>query len=95
MAIPTEPIGSIPRPPALLDAIAASDPALDALYEDAIRDTVERFEATGSTVPSCRVIAYQVVPQITAQTATPRMARTPADGRRRSKRVKTNSLTAI
>ena len=53
--IPTEPIGSIPRPPELLDAIAATDgadPALDELYEHAIRDTIERFEATGSPVIS-------------------------------------------
>src|SRR5687767_12350919 len=54
MAIPTEPIGSIPRPPELLEAIAeASDPhdsKLDALYEEAIRDTIARFEATGSPV---------------------------------------------
>ena len=53
--IPTEPIGSIPRPPELLSAIAAtdgSDPALDPLYEHAIRDTIEQFEATGSPVIS-------------------------------------------
>ena len=53
MAIPTEPIGSIPRPPELMAAIAsmdAGDPALDALSDAAIRDTVERFEATGSPV---------------------------------------------
>ncbi len=51
--IPTEPIGSIPRPLRLIEAIAATDgldPGLDALYEDAIRDTIERFEATGSPV---------------------------------------------
>ena len=52
--IPTEPIGSIPRLPALADAITASgipdDPSLDSLYDDAIRDTVECFEATGSPV---------------------------------------------
>ncbi len=51
--IPTEPVGSIPRPIALLDAVEALGPengALDALYEDAIRDTIERFEATGSPV---------------------------------------------
>jgi 5-methyltetrahydropteroyltriglutamate--homocysteine methyltransferase len=52
--IPTEPIGSIPRPPALLEAIAARgsafDPALDPLYEEAVRDTIRRFEATGSPV---------------------------------------------
>ena len=53
IAIPTEPIGSIPRPLALLDALAthdADDPALDPLYEAAVRDTIERFEATGSPV---------------------------------------------
>src|SRR5687767_13238973 len=53
MAIPTEPIGSIPRPPDLLDALATrdgSDPALDPLYDAAIRDTIERFEATGSPI---------------------------------------------
>jgi 5-methyltetrahydropteroyltriglutamate--homocysteine methyltransferase len=54
MIIPTEPIGSIPRPPRLIEAIAVAgnhtDPGLDLLYEDAIRDTVERFEATGSPV---------------------------------------------
>jgi len=55
MPLPTEPIGSIPRPSALLDALAASDgsdPALEALYEAAIKDTIERFEATGSPVIS-------------------------------------------
>ncbi|HEX4025180.1 MAG TPA: cobalamin-independent methionine synthase II family protein [Steroidobacteraceae bacterium] len=54
MPIPTEPIGSIPRPPWLLEAIAelgdGTDPRLDAQYERAVRDTIERFEATGSPV---------------------------------------------
>jgi 5-methyltetrahydropteroyltriglutamate--homocysteine methyltransferase len=53
MTIPTEPIGSIPRPPSLIEAIATrdgTDPALEPLYEEAIRDTIERFEATGSPV---------------------------------------------
>jgi 5-methyltetrahydropteroyltriglutamate--homocysteine methyltransferase len=54
MRIPTEPIGSIPRAPRLIEAIAAAgdhaDPKLDPLYETAIRDTIERFEATGSPV---------------------------------------------
>jgi 5-methyltetrahydropteroyltriglutamate--homocysteine methyltransferase len=51
--IPTEPIGSIPRPIPLIEAVAAgsiSDPALDPQYEAAVRDTIERFEATGSPV---------------------------------------------
>jgi 5-methyltetrahydropteroyltriglutamate--homocysteine methyltransferase len=53
MTIPTEPIGSIPRPPQLLAELArreGTDPALDPLYDEAIRDTVVRFEATGSPV---------------------------------------------
>lgn len=53
MSIPTEPIGSIPRPLRLIEALAQSDggdPNLHPLYEEAIRDTVARFEATGSPV---------------------------------------------
>ncbi|MDN5935221.1 MAG: 5-methyltetrahydropteroyltriglutamate--homocysteine methyltransferase [Nitrosospira sp.] len=53
MTIPTEPIGSIPRPAKLIEALANRDhmdPKLDSLYELAIRDTIERFEATGSPV---------------------------------------------
>jgi 5-methyltetrahydropteroyltriglutamate--homocysteine methyltransferase len=53
MTIPTEPIGSIPRPLRLVEALATTDgtdPNLDPLYEEAIRDTIERFEATGSPV---------------------------------------------
>jgi 5-methyltetrahydropteroyltriglutamate--homocysteine methyltransferase len=52
MAIPTEPIGSIPRPRALIDAIenhgGGIDPRLEAAYDDAVRDTVARSEETGS-----------------------------------------------
>ena len=54
MDIPTEPVGSIPRPLALLEAIKlygdGTDPRLDPLYDQAIRDTIEKFEATGSPV---------------------------------------------
>ncbi|MEO8163764.1 MAG: cobalamin-independent methionine synthase II family protein [Betaproteobacteria bacterium] len=54
MYIPTEPIGSIPRPLSLVEAIDRQGDndasALEPLYEDAIRDTVARFEATGSPV---------------------------------------------
>lgn len=54
MSIPTEPIGSIPRPLQLIDAVKAlgdhADPSLDPLYEEAVRDTIARFEATGSPV---------------------------------------------
>jgi len=53
MGIPTEPIGSIPRPLKLIEALAGrdgTDPNLDPLYDEAIRDTIARFEATGSPV---------------------------------------------
>ena len=53
MNIPTEPIGSIPRPAALLAALErtdSDDASLEPLYEAAIRDTIERFEATGSPI---------------------------------------------
>ena len=51
--IPTEPIGSIPRPVELIERVSrgdSEDPNLAPLYEDAVRDTIERFEATGSPV---------------------------------------------
>ncbi|HVR09583.1 MAG TPA: cobalamin-independent methionine synthase II family protein [Thermoanaerobaculia bacterium] len=51
--MPTEPIGSIPRPLELLEAVAAAggdDLSLEPLYEEAVRDTIARFEATGSPV---------------------------------------------
>ena len=56
MTLPTEPIGSIPRPQALqagMQAAAAgklSQEELDALFDDAVDDTLRRFEETGSTV---------------------------------------------
>src|SRR6266478_5701763 len=53
ISIPTEPIGSIPRPVDLIGRVAkgnGEDPDLASLYEAAIRDTIERFEATGSPV---------------------------------------------
>ena len=56
MMIPTQPIGSIPRPPAVIQGIQAfsagkiSRGELDSLYDAAVRDTIERFEATGSPV---------------------------------------------
>lgn len=54
MTIPTEPIGSIPRPIKLIKAIADAgdyaDPKLDPLYTEAIQDTIQQFEATGSPV---------------------------------------------
>lgn len=56
MTLPTEPIGSIPRPQALVDGMEAAAagrlPAegLEALFDDAVRDTLRRFEATGSPV---------------------------------------------
>jgi 5-methyltetrahydropteroyltriglutamate--homocysteine methyltransferase len=56
MTLPTEPIGSIPRPQALLDGMEAaaagrlSAEGLEVLFDDAVRDTLRRFEATGSPV---------------------------------------------
>jgi methionine synthase II (cobalamin-independent) len=53
---PTEPIGSIPRPSELIEGVRAlaagtvSRAELDGLYEEAVRDTIARFEATGSPV---------------------------------------------
>ena len=51
--IPTEPIGSIPRPLPLIDAVqrdGGDGPALEPLYEAAVRETVAQLEATGSPV---------------------------------------------
>lgn len=52
MPIPTEPIGSIPRPGELIDAVRAGSAPdeLDRLYQQALSDTIERLEATGSPV---------------------------------------------
>ena len=56
MSIPTEPIGSIPRSPELLQSIQAhivgrvSVTELEAAYDEAVRDTLRRFESTGSPV---------------------------------------------
>lgn len=56
MKIRTEPVGSIPRPVALIEGMAAhtagelTEKELNALFESAITDTIKRFEATGSPV---------------------------------------------
>ena len=53
VTIPTGPIGSIPRPVDLIARIAKSDsedPGLDPLFDDTIRDIIERFEGTDSPV---------------------------------------------
>ena len=56
MTIPTEPIGSLPRPAELqkaqVDFAAGSISAeeLDRLYDKAVQDTVESFEASGSPI---------------------------------------------
>src|SRR6187549_1760296 len=58
MQIPTEPIGSIPRPLELVQAFLdrqaglISHAAFDRVAEAALRDTLKRFAATGSTVIS-------------------------------------------
>jgi 5-methyltetrahydropteroyltriglutamate--homocysteine methyltransferase len=53
LTIPTEPVGSIPRPPELIAAVAQlgnEHPSLEPLYERALTDTIRRFERTGSPV---------------------------------------------
>jgi methionine synthase II (cobalamin-independent) len=56
MTIPTEPIGSIPRPEKLIAAFAQHDRGtlsqeeFDSICREAVRDTVQKFEATGSPV---------------------------------------------
>jgi 5-methyltetrahydropteroyltriglutamate--homocysteine methyltransferase len=56
MTLPTEPIGSIPRPQALMDGAQAaaagriSPDELATLTDEAVLDTLRRFEATGSPV---------------------------------------------
>ncbi|MCI0390750.1 MAG: cobalamin-independent methionine synthase II family protein [Acidobacteria bacterium] len=56
MPIPTEPIGSIPRPLELIEAVRSfaegriSHAEMDAFFKSALRDTIDRFEATGSPV---------------------------------------------
>ena len=56
MTILTEPIGSIPRPAPLLQAMAAfqagklSAAVLEDAYASALQDTIQRFQQTGSPV---------------------------------------------
>jgi methionine synthase II (cobalamin-independent) len=58
MNIPTEPVGSVPRPRKLQEAMAANSQnelgaeELNVLFDEAVKDTIERFEATGSPVVS-------------------------------------------
>jgi methionine synthase II (cobalamin-independent) len=56
--IPTEPVGSLPRPRKLQEAYAAYDSGtitreqLEEEQDKAVRDSIERFEATGSPIIS-------------------------------------------
>ena len=56
MMIPSEPIGSIPRPLELVEGLKAnaagrlSAAELSTLFDRAVQDTIGRFEATGSPV---------------------------------------------
>ncbi|HEY6901943.1 MAG TPA: cobalamin-independent methionine synthase II family protein [Puia sp.] len=56
MKIRTEPIGSIPRPQYLVDAMQAfarqeiAEAELTRLYDEALLDTIRRFESTGSPI---------------------------------------------
>ncbi len=54
----TEPIGSIPRPKEVIEAIQAFEKGdlqqteLDKIFDDAVKDTIKKFEETGSPVIS-------------------------------------------
>src|SRR5450432_2438567 len=56
MKIKTEPVGSIPRPKYLIDAMHAfaqqqiNESELSKLFDEAVKDTIKRFEETGSPV---------------------------------------------
>ena len=56
MTIPTEPVGSIPRDPALQQAMGAhasgslAAEALEEMFDRAVQETLDRFAATGSPV---------------------------------------------
>lgn len=56
--IPTEPVGSLPRPAKLQEAYASYDAGeiskddLESLQDAAVKDSIERFEATGSPIVS-------------------------------------------
>ena len=56
MAIPTEPIGSVPRPAYLMEAMGANasgkldDKGLAEAMDRAVTETIEAFEKTGSTI---------------------------------------------
>ena len=56
MSLPTEPIGSIPRPDELVEGLKAfrtgdlSESALDSMYDRAVKATVDALEGTGSPV---------------------------------------------
>jgi len=56
MSIPTESIGSIPRPPELIQAITSFQSGkiqvsdLDTAYNAALKDTIEQLETTGSPI---------------------------------------------
>lgn len=56
--IPTEPVGSLPRPAKLQEAYASYDAGeiskddLESLQDAAVKDSIERFEATGSPIIS-------------------------------------------
>ena len=58
MTLPTEPIGSIPRPLELIEGMKAfasgnlSADRMESLFDSAVRDTIRRFEEAGSPVSS-------------------------------------------
>jgi 5-methyltetrahydropteroyltriglutamate--homocysteine methyltransferase len=95
--IPTEPIGSIPRPPELAAAFAAGVPwaQLEALCGEALRDTVARFEATGSPVitdgEQCKLPNFWTYPVFGAPNTAPDGFPIPLSGRRTRRMLRLTS----
>ncbi len=77
MPIPTENVGSLPRPAVLQSAIAAYDrgetsfDALAAQQDAACRDSIERMEATGAPIVSDVSSAPRVSRPIPSRTPPP------------------------
>src|SRR5680860_1130549 len=57
-SIPSGPVGSVPRPPELQQAMASfnqgdiTEDILNAVFDEAVKDTITRFEATNSSIIS-------------------------------------------
>ena len=82
ITIPTEAIGSIPKPLDHIEGVAkgdGEDPKLAPLYEDTIRDTIERFEATGSPVVTNGAYCLHGLPKMGSQLQSTHFIETPEE----------------